>query len=253
MKNEYIENFDGITAGEEIKQQTINKLIQFANANIESEAKAVKENKHFTWNIKKITVATLTVTVLVFLTIFIPIMASQNGGQNINEGFEWGFDNNSSEPSNPYYAAYRTDKSEFDINDVKITFFLGSSHDSNPYDGCNIVHKLYICNDGNSDKFKEIFVKDIEDYFDRQDKLRNTSGKTPTEYRFPFSEVIVIPPEIFTEQSGTVLIYMREYISWENTIFENVYEPEYGNVNGIGVYYKISGEKVTLSSKAFAK
>jgi len=75
MNNQYTENFDGITAGEEFKQNTIEKMIQSARESPAPVTAPPKNKKRsaWTWNAKTIT-ALSSAAVFVFCAIFIPIM-----------------------------------------------------------------------------------------------------------------------------------------------------------------------------------
>lgn len=63
---------------------------------------------------------------LLGVLICIMLLCAGCGGNNDSKGIKWGFENNkSSDELPPDYCAYKSENTEFTINDVTLTFSYG--------------------------------------------------------------------------------------------------------------------------------
>ena len=162
-------------------------------------------------------------------------------------GLEDGFKpSNSAAEAPTLYCAYKSDKTEFPIDDVTLDFYYGGYY----YQG--IEYELENTHDIPSfelyfqdDCGGKFFIKRVEENFVSEKyscDIVYDENWYVTEVKFNHSETITIPQEIFTEESGII------YFSVFGT---NQREPDPQNkvITGIGFYYKVVGEKVQLSKQ----
>ena len=168
-----------------------------------------------------------------------PIAREENG---LEDGFK---------PSNcaeapSLYCAYKSDKTEFPIDDVTLDFYYGGYYYQGVEYELENTHdipsfELYFQDDYGG----KFFIKRVEENFVSEKyscDIVYDENWYVTEVKFNHSETITIPQEIFTEESGII------YFSVFGT---NQREPEPQNkvITGIGFYYKVVGEKVQLSKQ----
>ena len=172
-----------------------------------------------------------------------------NEGTNAGTVLENGFKPSNDADETPiFYCAYRSDKTEFNINDVTLDFYYGGYYYQGAEYELENAHdfpsfELYFTdNEGN-----KFFVKRVEENF-VSDKyscdLIYDNDWNVINVDFNHSEAVTIPKEIFTEDVG--LIYFSIYS-------ENAKELESQTkvIAGIGIYYKVIGEQVVLSNQPF--
>ena len=169
---------------------------------------------------------------------------------NINSGLESGF--NLSESARPAgisnHSAYKSEKMEFDIDNVTLEFFFGG-HYASGIDlelecGRNYPEfDIYFLND-NGDK---VHIKHVEENL-VSEKYRcyyvYGEGWHVDEVKYNHSELFTIPKELFTKEKGRVFFEIYG-------INPNDPKLEYRGITGVGIYYKLTGDKVILSSEKF--
>lgn len=174
-----------------------------------------------------------------------PLPPEEDAG-NPSVGLEDGFQSsNGCDDSPRYLCAYRSDKTEFNIDDVTLVFYYGGYY----YNGVEYeLENLYdfpyfdlYFSDGGGERY---FVKRVEENFvSEKYNIHFTYDENwnVVERTFNHSEVITIPKEIFKDESGR--IYFAVYSA-------NVREaaPRFRSIASIGIFYKVIGEKVVLSS-----
>ena len=148
-----------------------------------------------------------------------------------------------------FYCAYRSDKTEFDIDDVTLDFYyggwftnLGIEYDLQLYNFP--MFDIYFTNDAHD----RCFVKRVEENLVSEKyrcKFIDDDDWNATEIIFNHSESITIPREIFTENEG--VIYFAIYSKNANHTV-----PEVEWIAGKAIFYKIIGEKVILSNLPFS-
>ena len=148
-----------------------------------------------------------------------------------------------------FHCAYRSDKTEFDIDDVTLDFYyggwftnLGIEYDLQLYNFP--MFDIYFTNDAHD----RCFVKRVEENLVSEKyrcKFIDDDDWNATEIIFNHSESITIPREIFTENEG--VIYFAIYSKNANHTV-----PEVEWIAGKAIFYKIIGEKVILSNLPFS-
>ena len=160
-----------------------------------------------------------------------------------SKGLEGGFDTDSLELPK-YMCAYRSDKREFDIDDVTLTFYYGGN------DGIEFPSfELYFENE-NEDRYliKEITNHYPKDY-DIEDKHTRILFLYHTTLTIKHSESITIPKELFVNDSGYIFF----------TVTSKHYDSYYPHpfvrhiIARTVIYYKVIGDKVVLSDRKFDK
>jgi len=147
----------------------------------------------------------------------------------------------SSPPSIPLWVAYRADKTEFDINDVTLTFFYGNGFGMRPeYSGYDVYlsfgsfqdERIYdndLLGDRKSVGAKVVKTIPGEDFFNSE---RYLSTK--------HSEKFTIPKELFPCEKGIITFGM-----WSTLI--EVINFSNGFNRPIDIFYQRVGNKITLS------
>ena len=161
---------------------------------------------------------------------------------------ESGFKPSASDETSPYFAAYKSDKTEFDIDNVTLEFFYGGNyspeiefeleHGSN-YPWFDIGFK--------NDEHDRVLIKRVEENFVSEKyrcRVILSENRETYEVKYNHSETITIPKEMFTKETGII---------WFLTYGENPrdFEPKYQSLAGTYIHYKIVGDKVFLSNKPF--
>ena len=147
-----------------------------------------------------------------------------------------------------FYCAYRSDKTEFNINDVTLDFYYGGYYYQGAEYELENAHdfpsfELYFTdNEGNKFLVKRVEENFVSDKYSCD--LIYDNDWNVINVDFNHSEAVTIPKEIFTEDVG--LIYFSIYS-------ENAKELESQTkvIAGIGIYYKVIGEQVVLSNQPF--
>ena len=137
---------------------------------------------------------------------------------------------------------YQTETDTFDLNNVSLTYFFGGSFypdiEIEYINGSNIPYFDIIIKNDDGD---EIIYKHFDEDF-MQEKFRRTVTTVDTIFiniNYNYSEIIAIPKEIFTKQSGRIEISIwGEY--WKKS------DHPYIGITGIPIDYEINDGKVKL-------
>lgn len=197
---------------------------------------------------KKFLVLLWTLLIFIMFSLFVAGCEDKSDTDN-SSALESGFQYSNSEDEVPtLYCAYKSEKTEFYIDDVTLDFYYGGYyHNGVEFELENIYNfpyfELYfIDNDGNS-----FFVKRIEENFVSEKyscEVVYDENWYITEVIFKYSEAITIPQEIFKEESGK--IYFSIYAT---NILD--YDPQIKCITGISIFYKVINNKVILSNQLF--
>lgn len=160
-----------------------------------------------------------------------------------NVKLEYGFEVNSNEPMSSDFCGFKSDSNQFDIDNVSLDFYFGSSY----------------CGDSYEDKFIsipefDIYFTDINDnllYLVRHVDENYVSSKYKVDFEvkenkklkviYNYYESIKIPKELLDGKDDRLGFRLGGIdVSSEN--------PTYRIFNGAWIYYKLDGETVTLSS-----
>ena len=170
-----------------------------------------------------------------------------------DKGLYVGFKGVGGDPAPSDFSAYRSDVSEFDINDVTLEFFYGGIFcEDIEYErsqGKNIGKvKLYFRNPAlgefsviNSFSDENLyFIKESEDdYVSEAHRWKGTS------YKKGEGEIITIPKELFVVEKGKLYFYVfgkdKNHLYYPNN--------EYEYISAISIHYKVNGDRVKLSGE----
>ena len=181
-----------------------------------------------------------------------------NGGEtNESQGGESRFDFSGGETpaSGCSYAAYKIDKTEYDIDDVSLEFFYGIHYDQENIDPVIALFGYYPWFEiGFSNDDKDIvWVRRVEEEF-VSEKYYCELKRSPDRRRiigieYNHSEILTIPKELFTKESGCI-IFSFNGERWKGG--EVIYNPD-AYLRLARLYYKVTGDTVVLSNKPFEK
>ena len=152
-------------------------------------------------------------------------------------------------------CAYKSDTNIFSMDNVTLEFFYGGNFTDNlehvrEHGSDYPTFELYFMND-EEDK---ILIRTVEENF-ISEKYRCTPKKNifgnVIGWNFNHSEVLTIPKELFTKDSGKVffVIYAEDVNAYKEDV--DAYAgmgPKIDYVTGKNIYYKIDGDNVILSS-----
>ena len=168
---------------------------------------------------------------------------------NQKTGLESGFSVSSGDECSSFYGAYKSDKTEFDINNVTLDFyygiyFLGSEEYEREHGYSFPSFDLYFVDRKGENK---IFIRHVEENFISEKyrcKLIYDENWNVTKIKYNYFETLTIPKEMFTKEVG--MIYFSVYSA-------NVreYQPKYRATAGATVFYKMEGNKVILTDNAW--
>lgn len=181
-----------------------------------------------------------------------------NTGEGLESGFKF-FGSGGDEPSNPFHCGYKTDRTEFDIDNVTIDLYYG-------VDCCNddgIVRMgtripsfdIYVAiwdEEINKDYVNKYLIRHVEEEFvsvKYNCKVITTqrgAGWFIEEIIYNHHETIKIPKEVFVTEIGCISILIRR-----NDVKQ--LSPIELRITSTAFYYKVIGEKVVLSTKPFDK
>ena len=173
---------------------------------------------------------------------------AENGGEaNESQGLESGLGSNGSRPIVDNYCGYRSDKTEFDIDDVTLEFFFGYPSYASQGDKREIYEDyFYICFINEADG-SEIIVKKVEEtlFSEKYEVIMDDDEPYKIE-RYNHSEMLTIPKELFINDKGRIKFRIkldgRKNYPYATQLFCYRY-----------VYYKVEGDKVVLSIKGLNK
>ena len=192
-----------------------------------------------------------------FILVVLTLISAITGCSQQEKGLEGGFYKQNGEglqcPSHALTCAYRSDRTEFDIDDVTITFYYGGTWGGDiesisgafDYPSFSLVFRndesqYYLIREVNenlvSEKYRHIM------HYDRQD-----DGSYLVSESYNHSEEITIPKELFTKTTGCI----------DFCVFsQNIADPFFTTIGEecrVHIYYKQikSQGKVILSDKKF--
>ena len=177
---------------------------------------------------RKPAIAARVMLIILLLTSALSLGACGNKG--LEAGFVW---RNHPDSTSDYFCAYKSDKREFDINDVTLTFYYGG-HYGIEYPS----FELYFENENN-----DIYlIKKVDDH-NPEDYLIDTDYKklfAKDKRVFNHSEIITIPKELFINDNGYILFVL----AYE---YEQNMKPD--RLATIGILYEKRGDKIFLSEE----
>ena len=167
---------------------------------------------------------------------------------SVSEGVESGFylsDRGCPSPST--YCAYKSEKNEFDIDDVTLQFFFGGNYAASGIEyqlehGDNYPEFDYYFTNDEGDR---IHIKHIEENFVSEkyscDFVHDEKAKL-VEVKYNYSETLTVPKAIFTKEKG--LVYFGLYgVNPRGPMLDE------RCIVATHFYYKLVENKVVLSSK----
>ena len=179
-----------------------------------------------------------------------------------NKGLESGFDRKGQLPQ--FLCAYKSNKREFDINDVTLTFYYGGHYWNYSQNGTKLD-----CSEGleclsfelrfENDKGDVHLIKKVEENFisDKynityESKIYNflLFAYVDTILTYSHKEEIEIPKELFVEESGCIVfgIYSDEYVYiYDREHIEETMDCDFYQIAAISIFYKKVGDKIILS------
>ena len=167
---------------------------------------------------------------------------------NESNGLEYGYTMPNRGEGTIVDCAYKSDKKEFDINDVTLIFSYGTNYspeiDITLKDYFSFpTFELWFCNEDND----TVLIKKVEENLISEKYRCYYTYTTEYEYvhrEFNHSENITIPYNLFTNEKGYVIFG----VCAANIIEKN---PEVETLGLCVIYYKKSGDTVTLSTTEF--
>jgi hypothetical protein len=189
--------------------------------------------------------------ILAVMLSFCAVACDDPGEEYIPAALENGFirqDGGGGDPSNPFFTAYRSDRTEFAIYDVTLAFYFGRINADFGY-GSNEETKVSIkvfFLTGDRNNLQYTYVKEIDDFYrEEYNCYMNRINKKTLRIIYNHSEDITISAELFTEERGRLDLGIVEYIVW----VDGIIEPQYETSQSVAIYYKVTGETVRLSSE----
>ena len=160
------------------------------------------------------------------------------GQKGLEAGFKW---HEHPDAYMEYFCAYRSNKREFNISDVTLTFYYGGVGGMN----CS-AFRLYFENE-NGDVY---LIKKIRNH-NPDDYKVHVEGYTmwDSHREFNYCENITIPKELFVNDSGYIFFGLDVTWSTNDLINEN----EWANGDLEVIYYNVVGNTVELSEKDIYK
>lgn len=146
--------------------------------------------------------------------------------------------------STAFHCAYKSDKTEFDIDNVTLDFYYGVEYLFTEEDERETIDipsfDLYLSN-GKSPK---ISIKHVEENLISEKYRCHIAWDEDSKITYNHCETVTIPRELFVEESECL------YFSVYGTNVREFY-PEYRSVIGAHLHYKIVGERVILAAMPF--
>ena len=193
---------------------------------------------------------------LILLTLLLLVTGCEQPAQNPDgdassddAGLEVGFKSTAGGCEMPNYAsAYRSSKTEFDIDDVNLEFYYGGYYmvgaENHLVGSENIPSfELYFVDQ----RGKEILVKSVEENF-VSEKYRCTcvydENRNFIETAFNHSETLTVPKEVFLKETGYFYFSIQRPFSDEPDATKQ-------HITGRCIHYKKVDGTVTLSDQPF--
>lgn len=171
--------------------------------------------------------------------------SENNGSTNESQGLESGFDfSDRGCATTSKSAAYKSEKNEFDIDDVTLEFFFGADYsyiENQLANGDNYPEFDMYFENGEGDK---IHIKHVEENFVSEKyscEFVYENGKR-VGVIYNYSETLTVPKEIFTTEKGFVNFALYG-------VNPRTPRLEYHCIVATRFYYKLLENKVVLSSE----
>ena len=192
--------------------------------------------------IKRNTVKQILAKVMLIIMISSVLTLVSCKSDGLEAGFKMSIDGCAE--VNLFSLAYKSDISQFDINNVTLTFYYGvACEDDIEYVRETIFNypnfELYFYNDEQT----HILARRVEENL-VSEKYRWT-GRSSRRI-FNHSEELTIPKELFTKETGVISLGLFGADTRMN-------EEEPRELNSIDIYYKKDGDKIILSSEEFSE
>lgn len=187
-----------------------------------------------------IIIGTIILLVLALTVTVAIVLITKNGG--LKQGFSISY---GCEDMNPVCCAYQSDQKIFDINDVTLDFYYGAIGGpmSGYKDRCVVTTVHFKHKDQERKVIKVLEESIFSEKYDIYDTDRLFVNVLDLEYNY--SEKITIPKELFINETGSITFNIYSEVFNEN----GVSGASYGTSQPI--YYKVTGNKVELSTKEF--
>ncbi len=154
------------------------------------------------------------------------------------QGIEYGFDPKGLQRA--INIAYKSDTDEFDIDNVKLTFYYGRTgrYDKDEYS----YFEIYAENRNNKTLIKRVNEDIQSEKYKINVTYKNFLFYHYSDYEFTYSEEIILPKNIFTNDVDQIDIRIYAYPD----------DPDGRVLDGfITFFYQINENKVILSEKPF--
>ena len=155
--------------------------------------------------------------------IMLTILFLSMFGCTSKAGLESGFTYKGDKPLPDFFLAFKSDKTEFDINDVTINISIGLESEFSPLDDPRYILKLIVVDEQNfvestlHDDYAYrktlTLLKECVDFSNKKFYYESEQINSRTfKVSFNHSEAITIPAEMFSQQSGVLkLVLYQEY------------------------------------------
>ena len=145
-------------------------------------------------------------------------------------------------------CAYRSEQAVFDADSVSIEFFFAHTYLPDEAKGAAADTTITAYNEKLTGE-NRMLIKTVGDFLTekyscaeiKQLPHDGTGGRY--EYTFNHSETLTVPAAMFVGESGCITLSVSTQVSEDRELFGS---------GSIPVYYKVSGERVTLKSSAFS-
>lgn len=178
----------------------------------------------------------------------VPSSTQTSTSTETSQGIESGFIFESGAPIPSDFFAYKSDKTEFDLNDVTLTFYYGGLFSSGiEYEKENLRNipefELVFINYNSDTNIEErVVVKKVEENFvdeKYQVTLVNDIETNTKRVEFNHCEELTVPAELFIGESGRIVFLA----SGKNTLNSHY------SIDGYClIYYEKKGDKVILKT-----
>jgi len=162
-------------------------------------------------------------------------------------------------PSPPHYCAFSSDKTEFDLDDVTLTFYFGHGYNNLIGSEPLFAKSIFV---GISDKSNlKIFHMLYSHEFFTNHYIVTQNKDNYYKLAYNHSEIITLPREYFSKDKGSINFWFNLFATEINiTEYDSLYDAmnaanshsdAFSGGGGIWIYYQVDGDKVTLSDKEF--
>jgi hypothetical protein len=188
----------------------------------------------------------LICVLLLVLTFTVVVLSGcEKDEEYVDKGLSVGFESTSAggDISFSDYCAYKSDVSEFDINDVTLHFFIGGMFSDSiehelecgrNFPSVKLYFKRFDLNESAMLGDEPYFITEISDYVSEKYRWKGD------QYELEDGLEITIPSELFIGESGRIAFIVKGI---------HIKDPdnEYKHISSIWIFYTVDGNKVTLS------